>query len=682
MKKYVLAVLAFLAFAGMAFAAEEEKKKEDSYTLDPIVVTASRIPEEELGYSESLLRLSKSVSVISRADVERAGTRNVPELLKTQVGLNVQDFIGNGKTAQVDIRGFGETGLSNTLVLINGRRVNQIDTSGVDWSQIDIDAIERIEIVRGPQSVLYGDNAVGGVINIITKRGKGVTPEMGFDYTTGSYHFNSYSGYASGGSPFLDYFIGMSTSSTDGYRHNSGLENIDFNSAFTVKPTDFMNIRFDNGYHRDWYGQPGLLTDAQIERYGMRATRKPDDRGKTEDFYFMPGFDMSLGDAQNSLTFASDFIMRGRRTASLFDYTAYWYEINNHIKTYGVTPKVVLEFPVFGMPSRTVFGVDYYNYKDEILSTDYTNQVAGDGRQKDRIIITEQTVGLYATESIDITSNLTANGGFRYELAGYEFDQEAILLSENTKRQYEYAFDGGINYRYNERSAVYGTVARSFRLPAVDEWYQSYLMMPWGTVTGGMNLDLVPQTGMHYEIGIRDNSLKFLKVDADYFLTDLRHELFFDPWVAFVNAVYDRTIRHGLELETHVFPAKELDIYARYTYEKAFFVGSHYAGKEIPMVPKHKASWGINYTFMKCVDLNYIFNFVGQRYFISDQYNTMRRMKYFITNDIRLSYHKFGVEVFGALNNMFDYRYSDLGSYGQYYPSNGRNFLIGAKYKF
>ena len=86
------------------------------------------------------------------------------------MGVVVRDFYGTGKTASVDIRGFGETAPLNVLVLVDGRRVNEIDLSGTDWTQIPIDQIERIEIVRGAGSVLYGDNAVGGVINIITKK--------------------------------------------------------------------------------------------------------------------------------------------------------------------------------------------------------------------------------------------------------------------------------------------------------------------------------------------------------------------------------------------------------------------------------------------------------------------------------------------------------------------------------
>ncbi len=109
----------------------------------------------------------------------------------------VRDVYGTGKTASVDIRGFGETGALNTFVLVDGRRVNEIDLSGVDWTQIPLDQMERIEIVRGSGSVLYGDNAVGGVINIITKK-----PEKPFsakaEVVGGSYGYHKESGSVGG----------------------------------------------------------------------------------------------------------------------------------------------------------------------------------------------------------------------------------------------------------------------------------------------------------------------------------------------------------------------------------------------------------------------------------------------------------------------------------------------------
>jgi outer membrane receptor protein involved in Fe transport len=162
----------------------------------------------------------------------------------------------------------------------------------------------------------------------------------------------------------------------------------------------------------------------------------------------------------------------------------------------------------------------------------------------------------------------------------------------------------------------------------------------------------------------------------------MKHELYFDPFAAGANGVHDHTMRHGLELEAHVMPVKDLDIYGKYTLEKAFFVGSHYAGNQIPMVPEQKFTGGLTYTFMDCVDVNYTFNFVGDRRFISDQLDLMRVMKYYITNDIRVGYRKEGFEIYGKLNNIFNNHYSEIGSWGQYYPANGRNFVFGVKQKF
>ncbi len=152
-----LSLTFFVVFPSFSLAQDKE------VTLEKVVVTATRDVEE-------IRKIPASVTVVTKEEIEQSNAQNVVDLLRNEVGIEVRDNYGNGKSASVDIRGFGETGLLNTLVLVDGRRVNQIDLSGVDWTQIPLDQVERIEIIRGSGSVLYGDNAAGGVINIITKR--------------------------------------------------------------------------------------------------------------------------------------------------------------------------------------------------------------------------------------------------------------------------------------------------------------------------------------------------------------------------------------------------------------------------------------------------------------------------------------------------------------------------------
>src|SRR5687767_4793444 len=155
-KKAVLAALS--AAAPHAFAADIPVVR-----TDPVVVTATRF-EERFGDRPV------NLTVITAEDIRSSPAKTVPDLLAERAGIIVRDFFGNNAaSATVDMRGFGVTGAQNTLVLVDGRRVVDIDLSGVQWSAIPLTAIERIEIVRGGGSVLYGEGASAGVINIITR---------------------------------------------------------------------------------------------------------------------------------------------------------------------------------------------------------------------------------------------------------------------------------------------------------------------------------------------------------------------------------------------------------------------------------------------------------------------------------------------------------------------------------
>src|SRR3990172_6389395 len=158
---FLFFVILFLNFALLITCLSTKSfAQEKVETLPQIVVTATR-------YKEEYNFIPLNVTIITEEDIENSTAQFIPDLLRTQADIKVSDIAGNRRSYNVDIRGFGETGVLNTLVLIDGRRVNQVDLSGTDWTQIPLDRVKRIEVIRGGRgSVLYGDNAAGGVINI------------------------------------------------------------------------------------------------------------------------------------------------------------------------------------------------------------------------------------------------------------------------------------------------------------------------------------------------------------------------------------------------------------------------------------------------------------------------------------------------------------------------------------
>ena len=156
----------------------------------------------------------------------------------------MRNYYGNDSKVSVDIRGFGEQGALDTLIMVDGRRVNEIDQSGVDWTQIPLDQIERIEIIRGGSGgVLYGDNAVSGVINIITKKGRG-KPKFTFGTEIGSYDQNKERLSFSGAIQDFSYLLSGSFEGTHGYRNNSYYKATDFTSKFDYDLFPSLALRF------------------------------------------------------------------------------------------------------------------------------------------------------------------------------------------------------------------------------------------------------------------------------------------------------------------------------------------------------------------------------------------------------------------------------------------------------
>jgi iron complex outermembrane receptor protein len=271
MKNSFTIILCLVLLLLIPFAPGAQEKE---VTLEGVVVTGTRDVQE-------IRKIPANVTVITQEEIERSYAQTTVDLLRNQVGVVVNDLRGTGKNVFMDIRGFGEIGPLNIVVLVDGRRVNEIDLSGVDWSQIPLEQIERIEILRGPGSVLYGDNAAAGVVHIITKR-----PQKPLSFETGisggSYHYNKETGSVSGKWGPFSGILNAGYHATDGYRDNGFLRAKDLGGKLVYDVNEDLSFNFSGNFHKDDTGLPGSLTKEQIHTLGRRATDAPHDRAETD----------------------------------------------------------------------------------------------------------------------------------------------------------------------------------------------------------------------------------------------------------------------------------------------------------------------------------------------------------------------------------------------------------------
>ncbi|KHL70286.1 hypothetical protein SF06_09180 [Pseudomonas flexibilis] len=251
--------LAIALASPAAFAANETPRFDEQLKLPEVVVTASRTAESK-GDTYS------AVTVFTRDDIERLQPSTVPDLLRRTPGVQVMQNGGRGSTVGVFVRG---TKTAQTLVLIDGQRANDTNLGGAPLNTLSVDQIERVEILRGPRSAIYGSDAIGGVIQIFTRRaeGPGLSPRVRVAY--GSHDTWEQSLGLSGGNNATRFNLSLNHEQSNGFSRsslstgtdadNDGFENssiaLNLNHRFSSQTEAGLNISHtDSEYEYDGFG--------------------------------------------------------------------------------------------------------------------------------------------------------------------------------------------------------------------------------------------------------------------------------------------------------------------------------------------------------------------------------------------------------------------------------------------
>lgn len=174
--------------------------------LDTLVVTASRTPQT---VNQSLA----SITVITREEIERLQAHSLVDLLRSRAGIDITSNGAFGKATSLSTRG---TNSNHTLLLVDGVRMGSASSGGASWQYLPASEIDRVEIVRGPRTSLYGSDAIGGVIQVFTRRGQVSDPKLNAFAGAGSFGTQKYGASVAGGTETLLYSLGVSRFDTDG----------------------------------------------------------------------------------------------------------------------------------------------------------------------------------------------------------------------------------------------------------------------------------------------------------------------------------------------------------------------------------------------------------------------------------------------------------------------------------
>ncbi len=628
--------------------------------MDEVVVTASR-------QEEKIASVPANVTVITERQIAESPAETVPELLRTTPGIVVNDITGNGRNITVDLRGFGETSGLNTLLLIDGRRVNQADLSGVDWTLIPKDRIQQIEIVHGGRGgVLYGDNASGGVVNIITKKGEDFNLSGGA--VVGSYESLMAHAGLSGSTEKLSYSLNGNFRTTDGYRDNSGTDAQDVGLNLEYFATDQFSIALSGGYHQDDTEVPGSLLLSELDSGVSRtSTKTPDDYADTDDSYLQVTPQVYFSDTSY---FKFDASVRQKNNDAFFSFIGGSYNAQTSIDTIAASPQLVINEAIHGLQSKIIVGLDYSKNEEDIENESvffgFPTTAAYD--------LSKENIAGYGNAEVAVTEKLALSAGFRFDQADYESSSGGVQDSADLD---ETAYNLGATYQISDLGSAYVSYSRSFRYPVLDEMFSFF--------TNVFDSSLVPQTTDDIEVGARFLLGDGYSLGVNLFRLETDNELFFNP-VSFANENFDGdTIRQGVELKVRKAFSRGL-VYGSYTLRDTEINGGIYDGNEIPNVPKHQFTIGGDAQLAEKIRLNIDGSYIGERPYISDFANTVEYQDSYFYAAAKLSYLFEKGSAYLTVRNLFDVEYAEYGGLNfagepGVQPSPGINFLIGVTFQ-
>ena len=674
-------VLVLLNAAASVFAGAPTDDAGRNVVLQEVVVTATRDQEE-------IRKVPADVTVITEKEIRDSGATSLVEILERQEGIQFRSYSGNDPLSIIDLRGMGgDNPFGKVQIQLNGRRLNRPDMASVNWFQIPLSQVERIEIVRGASSVLYGDSAVAGVINIITRKGEG-KPIFHASAVAGSYGLHDEKATVSGSEKKWSYAVSGGNYFSLGYRNRSTVSSQGAGLDLSYDMSDRLSLSMGASFNRTQYELPGNLTAAEMamDRRQYQPARptywtsaSSDDDGTDRQTDLNLRADVMLGDFGR----AEIGLSTGIKEVTIDN--ASWNSFNSYtIRTYAVTPKYILEKTILGRLNKLTAGVDYY--LEPFKMDRYANR---DRTVKLSVVDLErETTGYYLRDEFHLVEPLILSAGYRWEEATIKGNSITLpgTVDFDTKKMHRGdAHELGLTYLIGDKSKVFAKYATAYRLPFIDEQASYY---GWGN---GFLADLEKETAKTMELGTSLNPLKNLTVGLTLFRIDMENEIAWNG-ITNRNENLDRTRHEGAEGTFSYLWEKLFKIYGSYTYHRATFEAGQYNGKELPLVPNQVIKLGTEWYLPAAFVLRPEIRFVSDAYLSGDNDNTGEKLSSYRIYDLFLFYRpvigRYKISAFAGVENLTNELYATSGVKGTafspqtYYPMPERTVKCGISFEF
>lgn len=684
--------------AGLALTLlAQTANAQNTVTLPPIDVGTSRLGGVITGASSS---------VITAEEIEHSPAQSLPDILSQAVGVQVMHLFGSpiGTNDMVDLRGFGAFAQSNVLILVNGRRFQDLDSQGFDFSTIPLNSIERIEITRGNSgAVLYGDGAIGGVINIVTKTVSAAPFSGKVEGAVGSYGYQEGRISAAASSGPWSTSLYTNSAGWSGYRQNSKVNQQNVVGNLNYKAlgwSSYLTISGDKQAQDLPGGLENLPLVYPITLSNPRASITPLDWATKQDVNITAGFTNTLGSGVELIVDGG--VRRKFQQANFLNYfnnPGFVFDpstagpmsyVNTVMTTSSLTPRLDVSHQLLGAPNHLLTGVDFYNTQydsDRSLSPGDAAIHHYDIRQTTAAIYAMNTATVMPSLDISFGGRLQRNMVNAQDTYDPTMDPNAGFYSTDPQaptvdtREWQWAGHVGYEYRANSVLTFFGRAARAFRLPNADERVGSGSAFSLVTPP---NLDLKTQTSYDVEDGFRVKWGRF-NFESSAYLMKLNNEIHFIP-ALFLDVNLDPTQRLGWENSATYQLTDDVRLHGGFAYTRATFRDGPFAGNDIPLVSRWSgnagASWDI---WKKLAVLDVTGRFVGERRMDNDQTNTQPLIPANATVDVKLGgqYDRFfwSAAVLNLFNvSYFDYAIASAFTQGFYsaYPQPGRTFVLRA----